>query len=267
MSAIVNYRERRDELSKSLVNAQKRMDAVIPMRARELGLSGVRLSAIVLDATLRDPSLLACDLSSIVRCVVTSAELGLEIGSPLGEAYIVPYKGRATFIAGYKGLVKLALQTPSLAKLESRVVYADDEFAYRYGTDPQIEHQPGKGSRVDPKLVVAAYAIAFQRDGNTQFEVMERDELDRIRAKSRAAKGPWISDTIAMYRKCPIRKLANYIELSPLARDAFAKDEEPKYVMPAAVVEAGDVAVEAEAEAIDAELVDEPQPATKENDS
>jgi len=251
VSNLVNYRERRTELSTSLAAAAKRLDAVIPHRARVLGLTSARMSGIVLDATMRDPSLLQCDLSSIVRCVVTSAELGLEIASPLGEAYIVPYNGIATFIAGYKGLVKLALQTPSIARLESRVVYRGDEFAYEYGTAPVIVHKPGTGSRVDEKLVTHAYAVVHYTNGGTQFEVMERDELERIRSKSRARKGPWLKETIAMYRKCPIRKLANYIELSPLARDAFSKDEEPKYVIPQAIVDAGDVAVTAEAQALD----------------
>ena len=243
MSGLVQYNSQRDSLRAMLIDDVKGIDALIPREVRRAGLTANRLCAIVLDATLRDPKILDCIPATIVRCVRTSAELGLEIGSPLGEAYIVPFKTKtqavvATFVAGYKGLIKLAVGSPDIRNVEARLVYASDEFDYDYGTSPHIRHRPRPGDRRDD-AVIAAYSVAFfagakATPGACQFEVMERDELNKIRARSKAKNGPWSTDTAAMFRKCPVRKLANTLDLSSLGRmkRAIERDEEPQWVKP-----------------------------------
>jgi len=50
-----------------------------------------RVMKVVLRCVAMNPSLQKCTMESIFRSVLMAAELGLELGSPLGEAYPVPF--------------------------------------------------------------------------------------------------------------------------------------------------------------------------------
>ncbi len=52
-----------------------------------------------------------CDPYSILSSVICAATLNLQINPSFGEAYIVPFKGKATFQVGYHGFVQLALRS------------------------------------------------------------------------------------------------------------------------------------------------------------
>lgn len=230
MTAIVAYKERSGILAAQLADAQKRMLSVIPAGS---GLTPNRIAGIVMDACMRAPGILECTPESIVRCAIQGAEVGLEVGSPLGEAYLVPHRNNrtgtteCTFILGYRGLTRLALQSPSIRNIESRIVRAGDEFSYRYGTDPMVAHTPHAGGRDGvPGEVTHAYAVAYFVGGGYQFDVMDRSELDAIRKRSRAERGPWVTDTIEMMKKCPVRRMAKMLDLTPLGRAALGADQE-----------------------------------------
>jgi recombination protein RecT len=230
-TAALTIQDRYRVLEAKLVAVKPKLDELLPPG---MGMTSGRQIAIVLDAVTRDPTLLECHPPSIVRACAQSTEVGLELGSPLGEAYLVPFKNsrrgwrkEAQFIAGYKGLVKLALGGPKIQKIEARIVRANDDFDYQQGTDPWIKH------KFDPRAndatrgpVTNAYAIAFFRDGGGfTFEVMQKDELDRIKTEALQRKStPWRDHEAEMYRKCPVRKLSKLLELSPLLAKAVSYD-------------------------------------------
>lgn len=232
MSTALVLAERHKRLTNELEIARPRIDAILPAG---LGMSSGRMIAIVLDASVRQPAILECEPRSIVRATLQSAECGLEIGSPLGEAYLVPFwngkKGRkeAQFIAGYRGFVKLALAGDRYDSIKSVLVRERDSFTWREGSDAKIIHEPGAGSERERGEVRFAYAIAKIKGGGEVFEVMDREALDRIRvatvSKSRDYKGPWKDHTDEMYRKCPIRRMAKTLELSELLRKAISFDD------------------------------------------
>lgn len=230
-SALTNFQEKRLELQQRLQSKGviKRMSEVIPAHAAAAGMTAERVRAIVLDATLRSPQILDCDLATVVQSAISATELGLEVGGVLGEAYLVPHKRKASLILGYKGIVKLAIQGGNIVKVESACVMRQDEFSYQRGTDPRIHHVPNDESgRLNIEDVTHAYAVAFfVNGGHTQFEVMNVDELLRIRDRSPSASAsvsPWKTDPLAMCRKTAIRKLMNYVPLSPLAQRALELD-------------------------------------------
>lgn len=191
-----------------------------------------RLVKIALVAASRSPELAKCSPESILRSVMQGAEIGLEAGGLLGEAYLVPFFNKKTgrmeaqMIPGYKGLIKLARQSGQIASIEAHVVRERDQFTLTYGLDAKLSHVPClKG---DPGPVVAAYAIARFKDGGYQVEVMTRAELDAIKARSKSSdRGPWVTDEAEMQRKTVVRRLCKYLPLSPelaLAR-AIEADE------------------------------------------
>lgn len=64
-----------------------------------------------------------CNPKSILAAAGLAATLNLSISPSLGHAYILPYKGQAQFILGYKGLIQLAHRTGRYTRLNSGVAY------------------------------------------------------------------------------------------------------------------------------------------------
>ena len=67
--------------------------------------------ASVLIAVAESQSLQKCAPDSIYISALRAATLRLSVDSSTGQAYLVPFKGRATLIVGYKGLHDMAIRT------------------------------------------------------------------------------------------------------------------------------------------------------------
>src|SRR2546426_6191129 len=72
-------------------------------------LSAERLLNIGVQAWLKTPALRECHVETVVNAIVQCADIGLEPNSPLGHAYLVPFKKTCVLVVGYKGLIHLAL--------------------------------------------------------------------------------------------------------------------------------------------------------------
>ena len=58
-------------------------------------------------------------------------------------------------------------------------------------------------------------------------EVMTTEEVERIRARSKAGKeGPWVTDWNEMAKKTVFRRLSKWLPLSAEYRDAVDKDDD-----------------------------------------
>lgn len=171
-----------------------------------------KLLRLMVGEVRRVPELGRCSIESVMRCVLDLARLGLE-PSPLGLAYLVPFKGEATLIIGYRGLLELARRSGKVKRIEAHVVHAADHFVCEYGLNPKLEHVPSfTGDRGE---IVAAYMVAQLEGESVQVEVMTRAEIEAVRDRSRASKsGPWQTDFSEMCRKTVVRRGAKYLPLS-----------------------------------------------------
>jgi recombination protein RecT len=191
----------------ALIEAQKGEIA----RALPKHMDPDRLARIALTVIKQTPALQRCDTTSLLGALMTCSQLGLEPG-PLGEAYLVPYGDKVTFIPGYRGLIKLAWQSGRLLSISADVVHANDDFDYEYGLTPKLRHKPTLTDRGD---VIAVYACATFKDGGNAFVVLSRSDVEAIRNRSRAGKsGPWVTDWDAMARKTAVRQLARWLPMS-----------------------------------------------------
>lgn len=59
-----------------------------------------------------------CDPQTIIAAALQAAALDLPINPNLGFAYIVPYKSKAQFQPGYRGIIQLALRTGQYKRIE-----------------------------------------------------------------------------------------------------------------------------------------------------
>jgi recombination protein RecT len=191
-----------------------------------------RFAALVISAAQKTPKVLACSGESILNAIYQAASLGLEINSATGEAYLLPYKGQAQLVPGYKGLVKLAIRSGEVRAIEARLVYdGEKSFGVFYGTDSRIEHVPDFDVTRNPATVRLAYAVAKLPSGATTFEVMTRKQLDAIWQRSPGKdNGPWISDREEMYRKTVTRRLCKYLPMSPQLAQALELSDEAEEI-------------------------------------
>lgn len=199
-----------------------------------------RMVKLVCAAASREPKLAECSPLSILRSMVQAAELGLEVCSGKNEGYLIPrWNGKtkkleATFLPGYQGLIKLALETGKVSNIEARVVYEKDPiFEYELGFAPKLKHQPSLAK--DRGVPIAFYAIAHLSGGGVQFEVMAAHEVEDIRDRSvdKDKSSPWKSDYSEMGRKTVVRRLAKYLPKSSALAKALeiqAKAESGDYV-------------------------------------
>lgn len=178
----------------------------------------------------RNPKILECTRESIMAAAFIAAELRLDFTPALGLAYIVPYKEngvpKAQFQIGYRGLGTLAVRCGAIIGFEAHVVHELDSFEHELGTGGFIRHtRPKLGN---PRGAgVGAYAIVTLPGGYKQFDVMDRMEIDAIRARSIAYKfggGPWKTDDAEMRKKTVMKRLAKYLNLSPDIGKALEAD-------------------------------------------
>lgn len=134
-----------------------------------------RMTRLALTEFSKNPELQKCSFTSIASCVMTASQLGLEIGVG-GQAYIIPYKGTATFVPGWKGLIDL-VNRAGRASAWTGAVFAGDDFDWGLGDSPFIRHKP-MGEN-DPAKLLFAYAVG--RVNGSDWPVIECWPNERIK--------------------------------------------------------------------------------------
>jgi len=234
---IVNYAYHDRMPVKSLDNLKRMLlffrDQLEPMLPDG---SMVNFRALVeagMQAATDSPKLLVCTQQSILRAIKLAARFGLDCSGKLRSAHLVPYKTTCKLIIGYGGLLDLARRAAKTVNIDCQLVYNGDKCDIHLGTHPRVDHEPDPTSQRLPKDIVLAYAVAtFKEGGRQQVEQMTVHEIQRIRARSKAANdGPWVTDFGEMCRKTVIRRIVKYlpvsvVEAGRLLAEAVAHDVE-----------------------------------------
>ena len=80
-------------------------------RALPAVLTPERFTRMALSAINNTPELAGCTPMSFIAAMMNAAQLGLEPNTPLGQAYLIPYKNKGVlecqFQIGYKGMIDL----------------------------------------------------------------------------------------------------------------------------------------------------------------
>ena len=193
-----------------------------------------RFTRIVLSAISVNQKLAQCTPASFLGAMMTSAQLGLEVNTPLGQAYVLPYMNHgvmeAQFQLGYKGLIDLAYRSGEVEVIQAHVVYANDEFTCEYGLEPKLTHKPADTDRGDP---IKVYAVFKTKSGGFGFEVMSMDDVRRHAAKYSKAYSssfsPWKTNFEEMAKKTVLKRVLKYAPLkSDFVRQAV-QDETVKH--------------------------------------
>lgn len=189
-----------------------------------------RFTRMVFTALSSNPKLQECTPQSFLGAMMAAAQMGTEVNTSLGQAYILPYynKGKmeATYILGYRGLIDLAYRSGEIKSIQAHEVYENDEFSYEYGLEPKLRHVPAKTDRGE---VTHFYAVFTTKDGGYGFEVMS---IEDVRAFARKysksfgnASSPWTTNFNAMAKKTLLKQILKYAPLKTEFVRGITQDE------------------------------------------
>lgn len=195
-----------------------------------------RFTRITLSALSSNPKLAECTPPSFLGAMMTAAQLGLEPNTPLGQAYLIPYKRNfkdggqwrsvleCQFQLGYKGLIDLAYRSGDVSTIMAQVVYENDTFTYSFGLEPTLKHTPAMKDRGEPVYV---YAMFKTKDGGYGYEVMSIDDVRNHAQKFSKSygNGPWQTNFEEMAKKTVLKRVLKYAPLKSEFLRAVVQDE------------------------------------------
>ena len=154
-----------------------------------------------------------CDGRSILGAAGLAATLNLSITPSLGQAYVVPFKGKAQFQIGVRGLIQLAHRTGKYSALHAGKIYDGELRGFNPVTGEAIV-----GEKLSDEVV--GY-VAYMRLTNgfektlymTAKEIEEHALKYSQSYKTDKSKGwsssPWTTNFDAMASKTVLKKLLN----------------------------------------------------------
>ena len=233
-SNVMDKLVRREDKPKTLAGWINSMKPEIE-RALPKHVDAERITRIAITTIRTNRDLQSCDPMSFIAALMQASQLGLEPNTPLGEAYIIPFKDKgkpsARFEMGYKGLLSLAHRTGEYQTIYAMEVYENDEFEYAYGLEPYLMHKPAEEPEGEP---VRYYAVYHLKNGGKEFRVWSRKKIEQHANKySQAYKkgwtSPWKTDFDAMAKKTILKDLLKYAPKSIEFARSLSMDETVKH--------------------------------------
>lgn len=176
-----------------------------------------RFVITIVNAVKKNPRLMQCTKESLLSSVLASAQLGLEIDSPMGYCYMIPYTNsrngciEAKFIVGYKGIVELLYRSNHVLKVNSKMVYEKDEFEYKEGIETVLNHTPYIKGDAGERL--GTYTVVKLKNGENIVIWVSAKEINALKLKSNTPESylPKNDPTGNMWKKSAIRQIIKYI--------------------------------------------------------
>ena len=210
-----------------------------------------RVARIALTAIKINPQLLECERDSLLAGIMTGAQLGVELNTPLGQAYLIPRKKSikmpngqwhkimlAQFQLGYQGIIDLAYRSGSYLDLYCEEVYSNDSFYYKLGLKRDLEHRPCEDA--DRGELTHIYAVYHTKNGGFDFQVWPVSKITAHAKKYsdlwNADKGEWVggdkcawvNNFIGMAKKTVLKALLKYAPKSIEFAKELETDEKIK---------------------------------------
>jgi len=156
-------------------------------------------SEYTLKAAMNDPN-------SLQAAILNVASIGISLNPASSHAYLVPRAGKICLDISYRGLVYLATDAGAIKWAKSELVYANDEFEWRGPSTVPVHKADPFAEPADRGELRGGYVIAKLPDGETLVETMSAHEINKVRATSSAANGPWKTWFEEMAKKTLIKR-------------------------------------------------------------
>jgi len=186
----------------------------------------------VLLAVANKPELQVCTPSSIYVSALRAATMRLSVDESTGQAYLVPFKEKATLIIGWKGIYDMAIRTGKYRRIEVHKLYEGETFEQDRLTGMMSLGGSKKSNKTGGWMAIfEMYPPKGQRSGMSAALFMTVDEIHAHAQKySRGydrKDGAWKTATEQMEKKTVLRLLLRTRGyLDPQDEAAMAEIEE-----------------------------------------
>jgi len=205
---------------------------ITPDKFVQVVLTEVKKNDKLIQALIENPA-------SMYASILSGAEIGLMPSEMIGEFYLIPrnmkqdngtYKMTVCCQIGYKGLVSILLRSGDITRIHTEVVYEGDEFEAIYGLEPTINHKPNFNAIRTADRIKYAYAVAKNKNGEYQFAVMTRKEIEVIRDMPKYKNDLYFNDDKGnnrwMERKAALIQLSKMLPKDYYAKKAISMDSQ-----------------------------------------
>ena len=204
-----------------------------------------RYTRMVMTALSTNPDLRKCTPESFLGAVMQAAQLGLEPNTPLGQAYLIPFrnKGRleVQFQLGYKAYLDLAYRSGEVSIIDAQAVRENDEFDFQYGLEPKLKFKPALKDRGE---VICYYAMFKTRSGGFNCLVMSKEDIQNHAKQFSQSYGsnysPWKNNFDMMAKKTVLKAVLKYAPLKSEFVKNIATDETIKTTISKNMVDVND---------------------------
>lgn len=219
------------KMTKAMTDRASQFSAVLPSH-----ISPDQFQRVATTAIQNAPELLEADQKSLLNSLMKSAQDGL---LPDGrEGALVVYNTniakqgqppnwikQVQWMPMIGGILKKIRQSGQVKFITARVVYDADEFDFWIDeTGEHLKHRPSFKNRGDVQLV---YAMATANDGTLYVEVLNVDDVEKIRQSSKSSNSPaWKNWWNGMAEAKTLRKLSKRLPLSNELMTVIQRDDE-----------------------------------------
>jgi recombination protein RecT len=213
--AIALQQQERAKQETSIAKITKYLDSDI-VKARFAGVVGDRNAMSYISSVMitvkESKQLQECHPESIYTSALRAATLKLSTDPSTGQAYMVPFKGRATLVVGYKGLYDMAVRTGKYRYINVGPIYEGQIVEENQITG----FHSISGQRTGDKVIgwIGAFEMNPERGQMTGFGKTFYMTVEEIHAHAKAYSksyeykdSPWQKETPKMERKTVMRLL------------------------------------------------------------
>jgi recombination protein RecT len=170
--------------------------------------------------------------NSMFHAIKLAAHTGLSLNPQKGEAALVAFKGRVSYLTMKNGLIKLATDSGKVDFITSDLVRKNDDFSVgKSFNGDTYTHRP---ALTDRGPVIGYYAGIKMKDGSTHVKYMTTDEV-REHGKKYSAffgsqNGPWQKSFDGMAIKTVLKSLFRNLHISDDTAVAVISDDEQEAI-------------------------------------
>ena len=189
-----------------------------------------RFVASITAAVAANPKLQECDAKTVLAGALQGEALGLSPSPQLGHFYLVPFKGRAQFVIGYRGFIQLALRSSQLRRLNVLAIKRGELLRWCPFTE-EIELELIEDELLRETTETAGYCAYLELASGFRKTVYWNKEKVAAHARQRSpsyhsADGRWQKDFDAMAEKTLLRELlGKWGMMSAEMQAGYANDE------------------------------------------
>lgn len=170
-----------------------------------------RVKVSIINAIKSEDKFNYCGVGSIFNAAILAFRHSIEVNTSSGYAYLTANTRtqKAKFELSYKGHILLAKRSSTVTSIYADYICAHDKYHIERGINQDFKHS---FSIVNRGEIIAHYACIKFSNGEFDFEIMNKEEIDKVKNCSNAKNAaPWTIWRDQMGKKAVLKRLLGRI--------------------------------------------------------